>query len=173
MRHKINNITSVEFAPALNQDIVNLIASYVSYAEGLAALRQTSRTMNRLIETTHAGQLNNLLNRDAADHGRRYEVFFAIPVSFLSIPAVTIPVCIGILAGLTGCMASPFIPRDISSTFRSSTKLIQNSCRLFGKASDKSKQILLADTLNERRQIEQQQEMLRVQLTEPVSSKMR
>lgn len=53
-----------DISPELNQDVMNKIASYVSYKHGLSIFRQTSRSINKLIEETPAGQLA----RKANDH---------------------------------------------------------------------------------------------------------
>lgn len=54
---KKKEIKDPQPVPVLNQDVINLIAKYVSYTEGLAAFRQTSRYNNYCVEHSDAGQL--------------------------------------------------------------------------------------------------------------------
>lgn len=54
---KKRTIENPQPSPILNQDVVNLIAKYVSYTKGLKAFRQTSKFNNYWVENTDAGQL--------------------------------------------------------------------------------------------------------------------
>lgn len=54
--HEIIEIESNSL-PDLHQDVIDVIASHVSYTAGLAALRQASKKMDVVIEKSHAGRL--------------------------------------------------------------------------------------------------------------------
>lgn len=158
-------------APELNQDVMNIIASYAPYVDGLAAFRQTSMRMNQLVEGTYVGQLVPFFRRDPGHYGKKYENYFVIPISFFLLPIFILPTSIGVVGGIAGCVISAVSINEVIG-FRSSCDLIGKSFRFFGNSPQKFQRLLLANTERKRINIQDQQDVIRDQLCEPISPKL-
>jgi hypothetical protein len=164
MQHKILS------TPTLTSDIIDVISSHISYVNGLAAFRQTSKQMDEAVENAFVGQLANQLRRNPLHHGKNYEKLFAVPISFLPTAIVAAPCGIGVIIGLVGYCMSPLGGVAASSTAQQSLRLSYSSYRLFTHHAHKNTQkFLLSQIKIEREDIEKNHEEIRTILSKPIS----
>lgn len=161
----------MDAAPDLNQDVINNIATHISYKDGLATLGQTSKKMHELVDSTYAGQLARQEWRDANRHGRYYETLVATPLSWMSIPLALVPATLGFTAGCIGCCLSPLARNSLANVIELSGNLMSSSCRLVYQSPKKTRQLLLKDINRERQEIQDNQESILDELSKPTLPK--